>query len=171
MNIVVNKDIGAVVDLVRIGAASSVTAGGAGDNTLVVGSWIDRNGFGAGPVALPGNAAGNYAGGSPAMSALVSIAYSAVLAAGQSLRMALLVEDSVDGVTPNTYQTIAAVQAAISAAGGTVNGQIGFHVFLGSARRYVRFSWTPDLSAASIDTASIFPMCALGGFDRLPSPN
>ena len=36
MNIVVNKDIGAVVDLVRIGAASTATAGGAGDNTAVV---------------------------------------------------------------------------------------------------------------------------------------
>jgi hypothetical protein len=160
MNIVVNKDIGAVVDLVRIGAASSVTAGGAGDNTAVVGTWLDRENLGSG-----------YSGGSIPMSALVSIAYSAVLAAGQNLTMALLVEDSVDGVTPNAYQTIAAVQAAISAAGGTVNGQIGFHVNLGSARRFVRFSWTPNLSAASIDTASVFPMCALGGFDRLPSPN
>ena len=105
------------------------------------------------------------------MSALVSIAFTATLAAGKGLNMALLVEDSVDGVTPNTYQTISAVQAALSAAGGTVNGQIGFHVNLGSARRYVRFTWTPDLTNTATDTASIFPMCALAGFDRLPSPN
>ena len=160
MNIVVNKDIGAVVDLVRIGAASTATAGGAGDNTAVVGTWLDREGLGLG-----------YAGGSIPMSALVSIAFTATLAAGKGLNMALLVEDSADGVAANTYQTISAVQAALSAAGGTVNGQIGFHVNLGSARRYVRFTWTPDLTNTATDTASIFPMCALAGFDRLPSPN
>jgi hypothetical protein len=160
MNIVVNKDIGAVVDLVRIGAASTLTAGGAGDATAVVGTWLDRENLGSG-----------YSGGSIPMSALVSIAYTATLAAGKALAMALLVEDSADGVTPNTYQTITAQQAALSAAGGTVNGQIGFHVNLGSARRFVRFTWTPDLNNTTTDTASIFPMCALGGFDRLPSPN
>ena len=83
MNIVVNKDIGAVVDLVRIGAASTATAGGAGDNTAVVGTWFDREGLGLG-----------YAGGSIPMSALVSIAFTATLAAGKGLNMALLVEDS-----------------------------------------------------------------------------
>ena len=40
MNIVVNKDIGAVIDLVRICAASTPTAGGAGDTTAVVGTWL-----------------------------------------------------------------------------------------------------------------------------------
>jgi hypothetical protein len=160
MNIVVNKDIGAVVDLVRIGAGSSATAGGAGDNTLVIGTWLDRENLGSG-----------YCGGSIPMSALVSIAYTATLAAGKGLNMTLLVEDSVDGVTPNTYQTIGPVTGPVSAAGGTVTGQIGFHVNLGSARRYVRFSWTPDLTNTATDTATIFPMCALGGFDRLPSPN
>jgi hypothetical protein len=160
MNIVVNKDIGAVVDLVRIGAGSTLTAGGAGDNTAVVGTWLDREALGFG-----------YAGGSLPMTALVSIAFSAVLAAGKGLNMGLLVEDSADGVTPATYQTIPATSGALSAAGGTVNGQIGFHVFLGSARRYVRFTWTPDLTNTATDTAIIFPMCALGGFDRLPSPN
>ena len=49
------------------------------------------------------------------MSALVSIAFTATLAAGKALAMALLVEDSADGVTPNTYQTITAQQAALSA--------------------------------------------------------
>jgi hypothetical protein len=162
MNIVVNKDIGAVVDLVRIGAASSVTAGGAGDNTAVVGVWIDRANFAAGQ---------GYAGGSPPMSALIEIAYTATLGAGKALAFALLVEDSADGVTPATLQTIPSAQAALSAGGGTVTGSFGWHVNLGSARRYVRFSWTPDLNNTATDTASIFPMCVLGGFDRLPSPN
>ena len=160
MNIVVNKDIGAVVDLVRIGAASNATAGGAGDNTAVPGVWIDRFAY-----------AGASAGGSLPMSALVEIAYTTTLAAGKTLSFGLLVEDSVDGSTPNAYQTVPLAQAAISVAGGTVLGSFGWHVSLTSARRFIRFTWTPDLNATSVDTASIFPMCVFGGFDRLPSPN
>jgi hypothetical protein len=161
MNIVVNKDIGAVVDLVRIGAASTATAGGAGDNTAVPGVWIDRFAY-----------SGASAGGSLPMSALVEIAYTTTLAAGKTLSFALLVEDSPDGSTAIApVQTIPSAQAAISVAGGTVLGSYGWHVNLGSARRYVRFTWAPDLNASGTDTASIFPMCVFGGFDRLPSPN
>ena len=157
MNIVNQKNIGALGALVRAGAASTATAGGAGDNTAVVGVAIDRESLGVG-----------YGGGSMPMSALFGIAYTATLAAGKTLSFALLVEDSADGANWATYQSIASAQAAISAAGGTVTGVQNLQVFLGSARRCVRFTWTPDLNNTATDTASIFPMLFLGGFDHLP---
>jgi hypothetical protein len=158
MNIVVQKNIGAVVAFARAGAASTATAGGTGDATAVVGGWIDREAIGA-----------NYAGGSLPLSAAFGLAYTATLAAGKSLSAALLVEDSADGSTPNTYLSVPAAVIASSAAGGTVTGVGNFSVQLGSARRYVRFTWTPDLNATSVDTASLFPMLVFGGFDRLPT--
>ena len=159
MNIVVQKNIGAIVGLARAGAASTLTAGGAGDATAVPGVWIDRQAIGQ-----------TYAAGSLPLSAAVGIAYSAVLAAGKALAMALQVDTSPDnGTTVNSLQTVASAQVAASAAGGTVNGVASFAVSLTSAQRYVRFTWTPDLSNTTTDTAAIFPMVAFGGFDRLPT--
>lgn len=159
MNLVVQRNIGALVGFARAGAASTLTAGGAGDATPVVGGWIDREAIGA-----------NYAAGSLPLSAAVGIAYTATLAAGKALAMALQVDTSPDnGTTVTSLLTVASAQVAASPAGGTVNGVANFAVSLTSAQRYVRFTWTPDLSATSIDTASIFPMVAFGGFDRLPT--
>jgi hypothetical protein len=157
MNMVTQKNIGALGVLVRAGAASTLAAGGAGDNAAVIGVGIDRETLGVG-----------YGAGSVPYSALFGVAYTATLAAGKTLSNALLIEDSADGTNWATYQTIASAQAAISAAGGTVTGVQNFQVFLGSARRWVRFTWTPDLNASGTDTASIFPMLFLGGFDHLP---
>ena len=81
------------------------------------------------------------------MSALFGIAYTATLAAGKTL---------VHGASGRGQRRRRdaehlsdhhrAAGGAVRAAGGTVNGQIGFHVNLGSARRFVRFTWTPDLN-------------------------
>lgn len=157
MNMVTQKNIGALGVLVRAGASSTATAGGTGDAIPVVGVAIDRETLGVG-----------YGAGSMPMSALFGIAYTATLAAGKTLSNALLIEDSADGSNWNTYQSIASAQAAISAAGGTVTGVQNFQVFLGSARRWIRFTWTPDLSNTGTDTAALFPMLFLGGFDHLP---
>jgi hypothetical protein len=165
MNLVVQRNIGAIIELARAGAASSLTAGGAGNNVAVTGATIDRqNVSGAG-------SAGQPYGGSMPLSALFGMAFTASLAAGKALTGALTVNHSPDGSTWTPLQTIAATQAALSAAGGTVNGQLNFQISLTSAQRYLQFVWTPNLTAASVDTASIFPMLAFGGFDHLPSPN
>lgn len=161
MNIVNQKNIGALGTLVRAGAGSSATAGGAGDNTAVVGASIDRQSFGVGV----------YGGGSMPMSALFGVSYSATLGAGKALAFALLVEDSADGVSWGTYQSIASAQAAISAAGGAVTGTFSWQIFLGSARRFIRFTWTPDLNNTATDTATIYPQLFVGGSDHLPAPN
>ena len=159
MNIVVQRNIGALLGFARAGAASTLTAGGAGDNVPVVGGWIDRQAIGA-----------NYAAGALPLSAAVGIAYSAVLAAGKGLNMSLLVETSPDnGVTITPLLPATPALVASSVAGGTVNGVANFAVSLTSAQRYVRFTWTPDLNNTTTDTASIFPMVAFGGFDRLPT--
>ena len=165
MNIVVQRNIGALIELVRAGAASTLTAGGAGNNVAVVGSTIDRQNISGSGFA------GQPYGGSMPMSALFGMAFTATLAAGKALTGALTVNHSPDGATWTPLQTITAAQAALSAAGGTVVGQLNFQVSLTSAQRYLQFVWTPNLTATSIDTASIFPLLAFGGFDRLPSPN
>ena len=161
-DLVLARNVGALIDLVRAGAASTATAGGAGDATAVTGVGIDRMGFGSGQFPQ---------GGSLAFSALVGIAFTATLAAGKALNMALTVNHSPDNATWTPLQVFPSTQFAFSAAGGTVLGVANFQVSLTSAQRYVQFVWTPDLTAASIDTASIFPMVALGGWDRNPSPN
>lgn len=161
MELVLTRNVGALVDLVRAGAASTLTAGGAGNNTAVVGATIDRQNLG-----------GSYSAGSMPMSAVFGVAYTATLAAGKALQAGLTVNSSPDGSTwtPVPGQTFPLANAAVSVAGGTVNGVAQFNVSLTSAQRYLQFVWTPNLTAASIDTASIFPMLAFGGFDRNPVP-
>ena len=56
MNMVTQKNIGALGVLVRAGASSTATAGGTGDATPVVGVAIDREtlgvGYGAGSMPM-----------------------------------------------------------------------------------------------------------------------
>ena len=135
---------------------ASATAGGAGNNTEVVGLAIDRLSLGS--VPLCGE---------------IEIPFEAVLAAGDTLSItALQVETSADGVTWTTYQTLTApgVVATGPAGGGTVRGQAAADINLSSASRYVRIDHTPSLSAAATDTAKTVAVLVLGGFDELPAP-
>jgi hypothetical protein len=159
MNLVVQKNLGAIVDLVRAGAASTLTAGGAGNNVGVTGVTIDRYAYLAQPY------------GSLPMNAAIGIAFSATLSAGKALTVSATVNTSSDGVNWSPLQTFPAVTAASSSAGGVVTGVQEFMVSLTSAARWVQFVWTPALTATATDSASIFPQCALGGFDRYPAPN
>jgi hypothetical protein len=156
-DIVIQHNIGALVDVVYASAAAAATAGGTGDATTTTGATIDRAGLSNG--SLPA-------------SALFSTIYDATLASGATMTIALAVQDSADGSTWADYQTAAAVTVGTGpSGGGAVKGALNTQVDLGSARRYVRLNTKPDLSAANTDTAVTRSVAVLAGFDRLAAPN
>jgi len=156
-DVLIQHNIGAVVDVVRASAAAAATAAGAGDATTTTGVTIDRAGLSNG--SLPN-------------SALFSTVYDATLASGKTLSIGYAVQDSADGSTWADYQTGAGVVVGTGpSGGGAVAGQLNVQVDLGSARRYVRFNSYPDLNAAGTDTAVTRSVAVLAGFDRLAAPN
>ena len=155
-DIVVQKNIGAYGNLVRLTDVASATAAGAGDATLVTGQAIDRLVIGNG--SLPS-------------SALVGVLYEAVLTAGKTLTITPVVQDSGDDSTWAAYNTPTPVVIAAPAGGGTVRGEANFQVDLRAARRYVRLEFTPDLSATATDTATLIGAAFFAGVDTLPASN
>jgi hypothetical protein len=156
MNRVIMTDIASVVTERIASAFTSLTAGGAGDNTSVVGLTIDRAAFG-----VP-------------QTAEIVILSEAVLAAAATLSItALKVEDSADGSSWADYavQTAPGVVSTGPGGGGTVRTQTAAGVNLSSARRYVRVTHTPDLSAANTDTAKTLAMVVFAGFPSIPAAN
>ena len=152
-----------IVDLTAAAPASAlvnVTAGGAGNNVAVNGLTIDRYNYGV------------------ATTVAFDLVFQATMAANDTLSItAAKVEDSADGVNWATFQpmpgptvTAPGVVATGAAGGGTSQGVVRFGVGLRMARRYVRFDFTPVLSAANTDTAAILAHATFAGFDRLPNP-
>jgi hypothetical protein len=99
----------------------------------------------------------------------IAIPYSAVLAAGKKLfiKSAVLEHSDASDMTGAadyaTFEDSTGTAIATGAAGGSTEAGVKKYVsHLGAAKRYIRFKYTPDLDAASTDTASI---CALGVFD------
>jgi hypothetical protein len=138
-----------------VSAHTSATAGGTGDNTAVTGLTIDRTAYGL------------------AASAVFNIVWEAALAQTQTLTLKTLkVEDSADGSTWATYLTITdpGVVATGPTGGGTLRGVTRVNAYLGSARRYIRFDWTPDLSASGTDTLLAMAHATFSGFSHLPPP-
>lgn len=155
MNRVIQTDIHSVVSARLASAITSITAGGAGDNTAIVGVVIDRQALG-----VPLNAD-------------LVLAFDATLAATATLALtAVKIEDSADGANWADYAvfTNPGVVATGPAGGGNVKGQLRLGVNLSSARRYIRVDFTPDLSAANTDKALVTALLVLAGFDALPSP-
>ena len=155
-DIVIQKNIGAMVDIVRASAAASAVAAGTGDATTTTGSTIDRMGY----------------GGSMPRSALFSVIYDATLASGKTLSMGYAVQNSPDNSTWTDYQTATYAVVATGATGGSVAaGEFNIQVDLNNASRYIRINSNPDLNASGTDTAVTRAVAALGGFDRLPASN
>lgn len=155
MQRIIETDIASVVT-VRAGGFATATAGGAGDNTEVNGSTIDRD----------------FGNDMPLCGAL-SLLFNATLAQDKTLSVTeLKVQDSADGNSWTDYATLDApgVVATGPAGGGAVKGQATVKVNLSSARRYVRAVFKPDLSAADTDTASMSVAWVLAGFRNLPAP-
>lgn len=147
------RAIGDEISQARAFANTALTAGGAGDNTLITGVIIDRAAHG-----MP-------------QSGVLSIPFTTTLAAAATLTLVSWVLQHGDAANLSdaaTFLTAAAVPVASSAGGGTVTGVFEVNVALIGARRYLRFNATPDLSAASIDTAALSGHIIFGGADRLP---
>jgi hypothetical protein len=145
-------NIGAFIKTQHATDNSSATAGGAGDNTQVVGQIIDRT-----LIAYP-------------LSAQLSLAYKAVLAQAATLSMAWKIEhgDAANLSDAAILQQDATAVIETGGAGGSTNrGVFNKNIDLAGAKRYVRISYTPDLSAANTDTFEGNAQLVFGGQDTL----
>jgi hypothetical protein len=141
------SDIGALTKNVACGAAR-VTAAGAGDNTAVTGASIDRLGY---------------------ESCKVTVAYKTTLGASETLQFAIEYQESDDN---SSWGTATALQAATTAKTGSATnavGEVSHDLNLGGKKRYIRFNYTPNLSAGASDTADTACVCTLGGARTLPA--
>jgi hypothetical protein len=126
----------------------SLTAGGTGDAGALTGATIDRLGYG---------------------SASFVISYKTTLAAAATLSFAVEYQESADGTN---WDTATALQASTVARTGAVTngtGLVEFSLNLEPRKRYIRFNFTPDLSAANTDTAVVSGVAVLGGANVLPA--
>jgi hypothetical protein len=156
-DIVTQRNIGALGNLVRLADHGTSTAAGSGDATSITGLTIDRFGFG---------------NGSPPDSALFGVLFESTIGSGKTLSIGYAVQDSADGTNWSDYQTATYAVASTGGSGGTTNkGEFNVQVNLRSARRYVRFNYNPDLSATGTDTSYSDAAGFFGGFDRLAAPN
>lgn len=141
---------------VRIAAVlAAIVAGSAGDNAAVNGLALDRV-----ALKLPRNVE-------------FSIPFSATLAVGATLTLkGLKLQHSDDGAAWSDFVSFAdpGVVATGPAGGGVVNGQVNVASGISGAKQYLRFVFTPDLSAANTDAVVIGAVAVLAGFDRLPAP-
>lgn len=132
------------VSVARAAANTSVTAAGAGDNTAVTGTIIDRDAI--------------Y---SP-QKVTLAINWTATLAASKLLTLKSVLLESSDASDMSGATTLVTWEDATgtaiatdSGAGSTLTGCKKYGVHLGPAKRYVRVKFTPDLNATSTDTAAL----------------
>jgi hypothetical protein len=156
MDQVIMRDLVDVTAGAIASAYTHATAGGAGNNTAVTGLTIDRDSYGV------------------ALCAVFELAYEAALGQGNTITIKnVKVEHSQDGSTWSTYQTYTdpGVVDTGGTGGTTQRGVVRLGCDLKSAYRYVRYDWTPVLSAANTDTVSLMASATVAGFDRLVPPN
>ncbi|ODT13079.1 MAG: hypothetical protein ABS57_19755 [Mesorhizobium sp. SCN 65-12] len=154
---VLQRDVAHLLTARLATAFTALTAGGAGDNTNINGIAIDR-----------------FVGGSLALNAEILLAFTATLAATKALLLkGVKIWHGDDGVNwaVDPYASIVDPgQVAVGAAGGsTEKGVFKLGVDLGSAKRFIRVDFTPDLNAANTDTGTVVAILNLAGFDRLPA--
>jgi hypothetical protein len=147
------RSIGDLIKVDRAAANTAVTAGGAGDNTLVTGVIIDRAAIG-----WP-------------ESAVLAIPFTATLAAAATLTITPVVQEG-NAANLSDAASLAAPGAQVVATGpvggGTVTGTYELNLSLRGAGRYVRCNFTPDLSAGATDTAGLSAVLVTGGANRVP---
>lgn len=147
------RNIGALIAVLRASANVPVTAGGAGDDTLVTGVILDRaeKGF--------------------PQTGVLAIPFTTTLGATETLSLAYTVQ-SGNAANLSDAQTLVSATAEViatgPAGGGTVSGVIEIDLPLRAAGRYVRANFTPNLSRANTDTAELSSVMVFGGADRLP---
>ena len=134
-------------NLAPIGVFATATAGGAGDAAEVTGAALDTL---------------------DSHSVILAVYCRATTAAGKKLSLTVKVADSDDGSTFGADETLATAVQVIGAVGALTNSEAVYELKIDVAasktrKRYLKFKITPDLDAASIDTATIAGFAALGG--------
>lgn len=147
-------DIGACLDA-RFGIVEQdVTAGGSGDATEFDGAYIDVT---------------------DRKSIKVLVPFSATLAAGETLSIAANLQDATalagTGVADFGTALAATVVATGASGGSTETGVAELDFDVSQSRGFVRAQVTPDMSAASIDTANLSVLYVTGGAERNPISN
>lgn len=134
---------------VRASAVANVTAGGAGDNTQVVGIIVDR-------------AAYNWPD-----QCLAAIAFTATLATTKKLTLKTVLLEHGDAANLSDAANLYApadVDVAVDPGGGsTITGTKKYDWSLRSAKRYIRLKFTPDMDAGSVDTSVLSSQLLLSG--------
>lgn len=141
------RHLGAEVKSFGCGAATA-TAAGTGDNTAVTGASIDRTGYSSGVLA---------------------IGYRTTLASTKTLSLAAELQESADGTT---WDTAEALQAATVQETGAATNKAGvkeFDIDLTGRKKFIRFNFTPDLSATAADTVDVAAIFVAGGADIKPA--
>lgn len=117
-------------------AQTSVTAGGSGDNTKIIGEKIDRIGYESGLLVINANS---------------------TIATTKTLSYAVEIQDSADGTNWNAAVVLQALTVVYTAVGATTNIVTETPLVVGLAKygRYVRFNVTPDLNASGTDTSTV----------------
>jgi hypothetical protein len=173
-DIVLQKNIGALIDLKPLTPVLSWTAGGASDSVTWTGTSLDRGGFVGGPLSV----------GEMPLSMDVDIYYSAKLASGATLSLSFDIQDSADNSAFSDFATEASLVVATGPSGGgtvygvqrmvvsNTNAPTGMPgIDLTGARRYIRLLTVPHLSAGGTDTGVIGAIGVFAGFDRLAAPS
>lgn len=129
------------------GAPELIVAAGAGDNTAITGNTINRQTYG-----MP-------------QSCLLAVSYYANIADGETLSLAVEIQESADGTTWDTAEAIQASTAVQSPSGSAfTDGAVKtYKVYLGDRKQYVRFNCTPNFSASGTDTGVVQGVAVLGG--------
>ena len=168
--LLLNSDLASITLTVPASAVVAATAGAAGNNVAVVGLTIDRE------TLLPNGAAAPVLDSLPA-GAMFDIWYECALGAGDTITLkAALLQDSTDGTTwatvydqtgatgpvPPDWPSAGVVDTGRTG-GSTQRGVLVFGTPISRCRRYVRFGFTPSLSAASVDTGTFTVFGVLSG--------
>src|SRR3954470_13200185 len=130
-------NIGAFLRSAFACVSTALTAAGSGDNTAIVGTIIDRTLF-------------NYP-----LSCVLTILCRAVLAANKTLTIKTLILETGDASNLSDASTISSPADVVvltdSGSGSTIATAQQYSFDLAAAKRYIRFTFTPDLNAGSVD--------------------
>lgn len=148
------RDLAAEIHAVFSAASASATAAGAGDNTPVVGAVIDLN-------SLP----------TRFESLVYVLTATAALTEDKTLTVTAKVETS-DNSNMSDDMDVIPLDTVIVLTGGdsgtTEYGTAKLGISTEYLRRYVRLTFTPDLSASGTDTANVQSVAIFSGAAKLP---
>lgn len=139
------QDGGAFISTEYCSAKSIIAGETATDNVAITGVEIDRTGYDW---------------------AKFVVAWTTTVAENKSLKIAAGYQES--DTTTTGYETEVALQATTivktgGTGGGTYTGTTEFDIPLTNKKQFMKFNFTPDLTATSTDTAHLAGVVLLGG--------